>query len=61
MVRSIPVTLLGRVYARTALWIHGHTHRCVDVAVRGTRVVSNPRGYPHEPVDGFDAGLVLEI
>ena len=46
---------------RMAVWIHGHTHRCVDVAVRGTRVVSNPRGYPHEPVDGFDAGLVLEI
>jgi hypothetical protein len=39
---------------RIALWIHGHTHRRVDVAVRGTRVVSNPRGYPHEPVEGFD-------
>jgi predicted phosphodiesterase len=46
---------------RVAVWIHGHTHRRVDVAVRGTRVVSNPRGYPHEPVDGFDPALVLEI
>jgi hypothetical protein len=24
-------------------------------------VVSNPRGYPHEPVDGFDPGLVIEV
>jgi predicted phosphodiesterase len=46
---------------RIALWIHGHTHRRVDVAVRGTRVVSNPRGYPHEPVEGFDPGLVVEL
>jgi predicted phosphodiesterase len=46
---------------RVALWIHGHTHRRVDVAVRGTRVVSNPRGYPHEPVEGFDPGLLLEL
>jgi hypothetical protein len=46
---------------RVALWIHGHTHRRVDVAMRGTRVVSNPRGYPHEPVEGFDPGLVIEI
>jgi predicted phosphodiesterase len=46
---------------RVAVWIHGHTHRRVDVTVRGTRVVSNPRGYPHEPVAGFDPGLVLEI
>jgi predicted phosphodiesterase len=46
---------------RAAIWIHGHTHRRVDVAVQGTRVVSNPRGYPHEPVEGFDPRLVLEI
>ncbi len=46
---------------RVALWIHGHTHRRVRVAVRGTRVVSNPRGYPLEPVDGFDPALVLEL
>jgi hypothetical protein len=46
---------------RIAMWIHGHTHRRVNVAVRGTRVVSNPRGYPHEPVEGFDPGLTLEL
>lgn len=44
-----------------AMWIHGHTHRRVDVSARGTRVVSNPRGYPHEPVAGFDPALVLEV
>ena len=46
---------------RVAMWIHGHTHRRVNVTVQGTRVVSNPRGYPHEPVEGFDPGLVLKI
>lgn len=46
---------------RIAMWIHGHTHRRVNVTVQGTRVVSNPRGYPDEPVEGFDPGLVLKI
>jgi len=46
---------------RVALWIHGHTHRRVDVAVRGTRVLSNPRGYPHEPVKGFDPRLIVDL
>ena len=42
------------------LWLHGHTHHCVDYALGGTRVVSNQRGYPDEAVAGFDPGLVLE-
>lgn len=46
---------------RVALWIHGHTHRAVDTEVEGTRVVSNPRGYPHELVAGFRPDLVVEI
>jgi hypothetical protein len=46
---------------RVALWVHGHTHRRVDVDVRGTRVLSNPRGYPHEPVAGFEPELVVEV
>lgn len=37
-----------------ALWIHGHTHTCVDYRLGDTRVVSNQRGYPDEPVEGFD-------
>lgn len=24
---------------RIALWIHGHTHHCVDYQINGTRVV----------------------
>lgn len=46
---------------RVDLWIYGHTHRVADLEVRGTRVISNPRGYPHQPVDGFAPGLVIEI
>lgn len=44
-----------------ALWIHGHTHHCVDYAIGKTRVVSNQRGYPHELVDGFSIDGVFEI
>ncbi|HEY0153413.1 MAG TPA: metallophosphoesterase [Longimicrobium sp.] len=44
-----------------ALWIHGHTHHCVDYDVGGTRVRSNQRGYPDEGVRGFDPGLVIDL
>ncbi|HEX8693913.1 MAG TPA: metallophosphoesterase [Longimicrobium sp.] len=44
-----------------ALWIHGHTHYCVDYELGGTRVLSNQRGYPDEPVAGFDPALVVEV
>jgi hypothetical protein len=46
---------------RTGLWIFGHTHRVADLDVAGTRVLSNPRGYPHQPVDGFDPDLVVDL
>ena len=46
---------------KPALWIHGHTHFCVDYMLGGTRVVSNQRGYPHIPVKGFDPAMVVEI
>jgi len=45
---------------RPALWIHGHTHYCVDYTIGNTRIISNQRGYPHMPVSGFDPGLVIE-
>lgn len=35
------------------LWVHGHTHNCFDYRVNGTRVVCNPRGYPH-PFGGWE-------
>lgn len=44
-----------------ALWIHGHTHHCVDYGLGGTRVVSNQRGYPDEAVNGFAPALVCEL
>jgi predicted phosphodiesterase len=46
---------------RAALWIFGHTHRVADLELNGTRVVSNPRGYPHQPVAAFDPALVIEL
>ena len=46
---------------RVALWIFGHTHRVADLELNGTRVVSNPRGYPHQPVAAFDPALVIEL
>lgn len=46
---------------RVALWIFGHTHRAANLYLRGTRVVSNPRGYPHQPVAEFDPDFVIEL
>lgn len=43
------------------LWVFGHIHRTVDTNVNGTRVLSNQRGYPTEPVSGFDPALVVEV
>ena len=45
---------LDRLFgAGVAWWAFGHTHRAFDAAVNGTRLVSNPRGYPGEDT-GFD-------
>ncbi len=44
-----------------ALWIHGHTHVCVDYEIGGTRVFANQRGYPHDAVEGFDPARVVEV
>jgi predicted phosphodiesterase len=46
---------------RVALWIYGHTHLPGDVEIRGTRVLSNPRGYPHQAVPEFDPRCVVEL
>lgn len=43
------------------LWIHGHTHSCVDYHIGATRILSNQRGYVPEIVAGFDAGLTVHI
>lgn len=43
-----------------AAWIFGHTHHSVDTYVKGTRLVSNQRGYPRESC-GFDPTFVIEV
>jgi hypothetical protein len=43
-----------------ALWVHGHSHRAVDYELAGTRVVSNPRGYPGEKT-GFNGNFVVNL
>lgn len=43
------------------LWIHGHTHHCVDYAIGKTRVVSNQRGYPGECGQSFDPRFVVTL
>ncbi len=44
-----------------ALWVHGHTHHCVDYRLGPTRVLSNQRGYPDEGVANFDPALVVRL
>lgn len=43
------------------LWIHGHTHHCVDYAIGKTRVLSNQRGYADDPVVNFLPNRVVDI
>ena len=43
------------------LWIHGHTHYCVDYKIGKTRVFSNQRGYPGESDAGFKPDVVIEV
>ncbi|WP_372613242.1 metallophosphoesterase family protein [Halomonas sp.] len=53
---------LSPLMGKMALWIHGHVHEPVDLAVAGTRVIANPGGYPDEfdpPL--FSPDLVIEV
>ena len=51
---------LDEMMGRADLWIHGHTHTAFDYQVRGTRILSNPRGYADEST-GFTMGRIVEI
>jgi hypothetical protein len=44
------------------VWVHGHTHHCVDYMVGETRVVSNQRGYAgrQKMADSFEL-LTVEV
>lgn len=49
---------------KAQLWIHGHTHDCLDYEVNGTRVVCNPRGYvTYSNTENFDfnPSLIIEV
>jgi predicted phosphodiesterase len=46
---------------RVDVWVYGHTHRAANLEVSGTHVLSNPCGYPDEPVAGFDPELVVGV
>lgn len=41
-------------------WFHGHTHLAVDYVVNGTRIISNPRGYPGQEKN-FNHILTFDI
>lgn len=46
---------------KPALWIHGHTHRSVDVELYDTRIICNPFGYlGYENNTGFIDDLIIE-
>lgn len=47
--------------SQVSLWVHGHIHSSLDYRLGNTRVVSNPRGYPDERNDDFQADLVVEV
>ena len=56
---------LTRLMGRAGLWIHGHMHYSVDYEVNGTRIVANPRGYPHKnggmENGNFNPTFIVEI
>lgn len=38
---------LSRLMGYAPIWIHGHVHDRMDYMLGDTRIVANPRGYPH--------------
>ena len=49
-------------YVGAKLWVSGHTHSPFDYQVGQTRVMGNPRGYPHgDPRPGFSVTKTVEV
>lgn len=46
---------------KPALWLYGHTHHCVDTHVGETRIISNQKGYGHEPDALYQADKLYNI
>ena len=42
-------------------WICGHCHTAMEYSIGETRVICNPKGYPHENGNGFDPLKTLNI
>lgn len=40
------------LFAKSNIWIHGHTHQSIDLNVQNSRLITNPRGYPVAYKDG---------
>jgi predicted phosphodiesterase len=51
---------LDELMGKADLWIHGHTHTAFDYQVKGTRILSNPRGYEDENT-GFRMDRIINI
>ncbi|MCG8315050.1 MAG: metallophosphoesterase family protein [Pseudomonadales bacterium] len=43
------------------IWLHGHSHECVDYSIGNTRIVANQLGYAWERSDVFKNDLSIEI
>lgn len=47
------------------LWIHGHGHNSVHTTIGDTKIIANPRGYPHYNLTNenneFDPKLLIEL
>lgn len=56
---------LEHLVGQADVWIHGHTHDCMDYALGECRVVCNPRGYvvPGRAAENpaFDPELLIEL
>ncbi len=51
---------LTHLMGKAVLWIHGHTHHCVDYTINGTRIVTNPKGYGDEN-RAFNPAMVIDV
>lgn len=45
---------LSKLMGKAQLWIHGHVHANFDYHVNGTRIVTNPRGYPKNSPKAYE-------
>lgn len=45
---------------KITVWVHGHTHNCVDTMINNTRIICNPCGYPDQNTH-FDKYKFIEL